>query len=638
MPFQKFWRSQRRFPILIATLVMILLVTTGLLTPTLQAQDAVTVIPMADNATYLTNPGIGWQQNNPGFQQMLPETVSYIDRSDVSWNLLNPADDVYDWTLIDNAIATAVAAGKQVSFRVYTMRYGAQGQRVPAWAVTKGAVITTYGFPDYNNCVYQQEWSEFVNAMRVQYDGNPAIAYIDISGYGDFNEWNWLSQGPGEWTKWEDDYNAPITLDGHARRRLADMFIGGTQASSNCTDSLGLQQAVAYNYPGFQLTQVVMPYAGIRQSTYYVQEHRTDVGFRHDCIGSPEHDDLWLKLGDRLAVIWRTAPIIYELCNDTSTDEPFYTTIDTILRQSHGSIVRDNFNTLLTRDPARTATLMLEAGYRYQLQSVTFPTRVTAGQQFTVNMNWWNTGYAPAYPLMGHNFTAHLYLVNAFGETVASFPLQANIRNWMPANDVTVTSSENPPDNLTADTWTMPGIPAGTYGVRVGIVHNPSGQLISLAISGRDAQGRYQLDNMIVESPVLPSPTFTPTFTPTPTLTPAPTLIPIHVGDIDRSTVNVNRTTWRAKVTVRVHRSVHVNMQGVSVIGQWSHDGTTGLCITNSNGVCTIISANLSKSSNPQVTFTVTNLTHSLAQYDSTLNHNPDTDGSNGTSITINRP
>ena len=208
----------------------------------------------------------------------------------------------------------------------------------------------------------------------------------------------------------------------------------------------------------------------------------------------------------------------------------------------------------------------------------------------------------------------------------------------MPANDVTVTSTENPPDNLTADTWTMPGIPTGTYSVRVGIVHNPSGQLINLAITGRDVQGRYQLDNMIVESVVVASPTFTPTFTPTPTPSPTPTLIPIHVGDIDRSTVNVNRTTWRAKVTVRVHRSVHVNMQGVSVIGQWSHDGTTGLCITNSNGVCTITSANLSKNNNRQVTFTVTNLTHSLAQYDSTLNHNPDTDGSNGTSITINRP
>ena len=63
--------------------------------------------------------------------------------------------------------------------------------------------------------------------------GNPAIAFIDISGYGKFNEWDWGTQT--EWDPlWDESYkknpreppSTMQTLDSQARRRLVDIFVG----------------------------------------------------------------------------------------------------------------------------------------------------------------------------------------------------------------------------------------------------------------------------------------------------------------------------------------------------------------------------------------------------------------------------
>ena len=62
---------------------------------------------------------------------------------------------------------------------------------MPEWVLQKGAKILNSGEPDYSNCRYQEEWGKFVAELIARYDGNPDIAFIDISGYGNFSEWSW---------------------------------------------------------------------------------------------------------------------------------------------------------------------------------------------------------------------------------------------------------------------------------------------------------------------------------------------------------------------------------------------------------------------------------------------------------------
>ncbi|MDQ7033649.1 MAG: hypothetical protein Q9P01_02085 [Anaerolineae bacterium] len=57
-----------------------------------ESNERTTVYPVPLLSAYLPNPGIGWQ-HAPGIgQQLLPESVVYPQRSDISWRILNPDD------------------------------------------------------------------------------------------------------------------------------------------------------------------------------------------------------------------------------------------------------------------------------------------------------------------------------------------------------------------------------------------------------------------------------------------------------------------------------------------------------------------------------------------------------------------
>ena len=225
---------------------------------------------------YLYNPGMGWQTVNSE-RVNFPESVVYANRDMITWKILNPAEGVYNWAPLSEGIAQAATIGKQFSFRVFTISGESYGpEEVPDWVLQKGALIRLDGEPDYSNCVYQQEWGKFVTELLAKYDGNPSIAYIDISGYGNFNEWSWQDQT--EWdTVWDENYRNGTassitlqTLDGQARRRLADIFIGGSFSSHQCRDASGNILQTSYAYIGAQKTQLIMPYAGIPLSTLFV--------------------------------------------------------------------------------------------------------------------------------------------------------------------------------------------------------------------------------------------------------------------------------------------------------------------------------------------------------------------------------
>jgi hypothetical protein len=121
-------------------------------------------------------------------------------------------------------------------------------------------------------------------------------------------------------------------------------------------------------------------------------------------------------------------------------------------------------------------------------------------------------------------------------------------------------------------------------------------------------------------------------------MTPAPPPPPVqlHVGDLDRSAA-ASKNTWTASVTIAVHDTVHVPIQGATVSGNWS-GGFSGpaSCTTAANGTCKVTTGNLSKSKT-STSFTVTNVAASGATYVSPSNHDPDGD-SNGTMITVTKP
>ncbi|MFN8455452.1 MAG: DUF4832 domain-containing protein [Anaerolineae bacterium] len=316
-----------------------------------------------------------------------------------------------------------------------------------------------------------------------KYDGHPDIAFIDISGYGNYGEWSYESQTD----------ISPTSLDAQARQRLADMFIGG-MGTIDCQTAGGQIHTVSYSYTGFQYTQLLMPYAGIAQSTRYVAGRRPDVGLREDCLGSAGHtDNMILKIGDVIANTWPHAPIVYEFCTGSTGDPNLIANADTILKQTHGSIVHDNLNG--ARSVSILTDLLKLVGYRFTLRQIFYPLTVEAGQTFALAMTWANVGYAPAYPKLGQDFELHFYLIGA-GESVAQdWLIPANLSAWLPADPL----PGSPPLQQLNPTLTLPAnLPSGIYQTKVAILDKRTGQPINLAFAGRDSQGRYLLGTLIV--------------------------------------------------------------------------------------------------------------------------------------------
>lgn len=433
---------------------------------------------------YLANPGIGWQGPAGGRSSLLPETVAYR-RPQYGWRDQNPAEGVYDWSAVDADLQQAAAEGKQFSFRLYTMSSPWEGgHRVPDWVLNKGAVILDNGEVDYSNCTYQAEWGRFVEAMRQKYDGHPNLAFLDISGYGNYNEWSWQEQ-----TDTREYY-----LDYQARQRLADAFIGGAD-TIECRDEWGEWQTVSYSYAGFHSTQLLMPFAGIQQSSRYVAERRPDVGIRHDCLGSARHADTLLdKIGDLVDATWPYAPIVYEFCPDEAGSEEFLEEAADLLQRTHASLVHDVAPGAIAQDDL--VALLGGVGYQFAFTEATFPAVATPGRSFDFRLTWVNQGYAPAYPKMGQYFELRLYLVAA-DETVAqAWLLDAGMAGWRPADPL---PGDPPEQTIRARLTPGLAVAPGQYTLRVAIVDTRTGRPIGLANDGRDEQGHYGLGSLRME-------------------------------------------------------------------------------------------------------------------------------------------
>jgi serine protease AprX len=109
----------------------------------------------------------------------------------------------------------------------------------------------------------------------------------------------------------------------------------------------------------------------------------------------------------------------------------------------------------------------------------------------------------------------------------------------------------------------------------------------------------------------------------------------MHVGDLDRSSVSLSATRWRARATIRVHNGDHALLPGVVVRGRFGPNGATITCTTGTGGACTL-TRDLKKTK-ASIVFTVLGLLKTSYTYVAASNHDPDGD-SNGTKITVTRP
>jgi hypothetical protein len=106
------------------------------------------------------------------------------------WDHLEPAHGVYDWSVLDQPLAQAVAAGKAVTLSCTA------GIRTPDWVYAEGAAPFAYTqggvdqvIPLPWDPVFLADWEDFVTAFGERYASNPAVVQVKLTGLNrDTNE------------------------------------------------------------------------------------------------------------------------------------------------------------------------------------------------------------------------------------------------------------------------------------------------------------------------------------------------------------------------------------------------------------------------------------------------------------------
>lgn len=116
-------------------------------------------------------------------------------RLHVVWQDIETAQGVYDWTVLDNAIARASAHGQKLGVSISAGRFS------PRWIYEVASPPLQYvmdpsdtwngGNPDQPlpwDANFLTLWQSFVQAVGDRYDSNPTIAYVVLGGFMELSE------------------------------------------------------------------------------------------------------------------------------------------------------------------------------------------------------------------------------------------------------------------------------------------------------------------------------------------------------------------------------------------------------------------------------------------------------------------
>jgi serine protease AprX len=217
---------------------------------------------------------------------------------------------------------------------------------------------------------------------------------------------------------------------------------------------------------------------------------------------------------------------------------------------------------------------------------------------------------------------------------MAAYQYLATASTVTPTPSFTPTSVLIPTETLTSlPTFTSTALPAFTA---TSVSTNAPTALPTFTVTPVPTNTPTALPTFTATSTPTKTPTSLSTFTATPTSTRTPTSNTFHTGDLDKTSVLVTTTSWKATVTIYIHNASENPLSGAKVNVSWSGGATgTTSCTTNTSGYCSV-SKSLS-TSKTSITLTVTSATKSSYTYNAAANHDPDGD-STGTVIVVSKP
>ena len=350
----------------------------------------------------LVNPGMGfvfYQNSNRlwayGSQQEPGDTLDWFPGASViyfrlNWSTLEPEEGVYRWDVIDSYAQPWIAKGRQIAIRVMCcenrFRYS-----TPEWVRKAGAKGVDYVCrpfdgswpasdeklwePDYLDPVFLEKLENFAKAFARRYDGDPAVAFVDIGSFG-------------MWGEGHTFFSSRLSYEATLKAAKAHMDLWRRALPRTylvISDDVAMDNACKTDAPA-------MKYA-----------MKLGIGFRDDSImvGSAEKGEHWYHDGWAREFAERTPVVVetehYDLSKRRGCwTEDLFVRSAVDYRASYMSIhgwperfLREN-----RRAIERINRLL---GYRLELREVDYPVVAKIGSPVRIVSQWSNVGVAPCH-------------------------------------------------------------------------------------------------------------------------------------------------------------------------------------------------------------------------------------------------
>jgi hypothetical protein len=447
-------------------LVLVIVVLAASAMPVLLAQTggaSVTItpteIPVAD--TEIVNPMRGfyrWYDGEP-----IPQPhPAYDHYQRFGWRQLEPSIGQYDFSAIEQALQEAKNAGAKFAFRVMSVNEFTSPVEVPDYLKQEaGGAYCTYAgarvwVPAWDSPQFLARAQALVSALGARFNGDPRLDYYDMGIYG-------------HWGEWHTDGLCTAPASVTTKHALVDMQVAA-----------------------FSKTRLLMNSGGKEVDAFvYALSKSPRIGIRVDSLCSPWFDNQFTESPEKLAAMqdrWKTAPIVTEFYTWNPSD---ITLCDQQVGAWHiAAIANGNIDSWSNYSADQQAQMLLlgqHSGYRFVLNSLTYPATAMNNGFLTISSQWSNVGITPGYEPF-----AVVFELRPKDQTSVLWSGQSrlDLEHFLPTTEPQLVDDQlYMPDRLAPGQYTLSLVVCDTAWYR---------PPLSLSITGVDASGRYMLGEITI--------------------------------------------------------------------------------------------------------------------------------------------
>jgi hypothetical protein len=470
------------------------------------ATRAIDMRPHWDSQTPLANPHKGWYHHFPDNHPDKYRIAADRDLLDfpgmdhlylrLAWSYLQPEEDRFAWSVIDQIIDHWVQAGLGIAFRISCRETSTdrieQQFATPRWVMQAGAQGDFYyrgkrtgpdgpWEPVFDDPVFLDKLERFLQAFAARYDGKPWLRYVDIGSIGDWGEGH-TSSGSG-------------LHYGFAQRKLhVDLYrkyFRQTQLVVSddfvyCIRDLDerrkmhqyiLDAGISYRDDSILVDYYVRAYS----DTWTVRSpelFRDAAGLTPTVLelqhyGAVRRDGNWLV---------RPGSSVAQYGAGRSGADYFRGALELLAASYIG--YHGDARQWLEENPELTGELLNRCGYWYFLHQVRLPRSCPAGSDQVVHLVWENRGAAKAYQ-------PFRLVLRWQGPETRDVDLASGNQAWLPGEQG-ATYTEQYSVRLPGD------LPAGRYRIKAKLICPRTARDVRLALDQQllDEAGFYEIGEM----------------------------------------------------------------------------------------------------------------------------------------------